>query len=156
MLLRSLGEEEAALQCTDPHPYQDVPSWCNNYVAYAHKMGYTNGISPTEFGPNNVIPPNQFVELMLRSLGYSVAGVDDYTTSLERAYQAGIFTLGEYLTYTSGNFLRADCVYIFYYLLDVPIKGSSTTLGQRLTDAGVFSFYDLLQAKSMVGSARIA
>jgi len=156
MLLRSLGEEEAALACTDTHPYQDVPSWCNNYVAYAHKMGYTNGISPTEFGPNNVIPLNQFVELMLRSLGYSVAGVDDYTTSPERARQAGIFTPGEYFTYTSTDFLRADCVYMFYYLLDVPLKDSYMTLGQRLIQGGAFDYYQLLQAQSMVTSFRIA
>ncbi len=156
MLLRSLGEEEAALQCTDTHPYTDVPEWCDRYVAYAHRMGYTNGVSPTRFAPNSTVTAVQFMEFMLRSTGYSIAGTDDWSRSLERAKEQGVITAGEYTVYTQSDFLRADCAYLFFYLLNTPIKTSGTALSQRLIQAGLFNEAQLYQARAMVKTPRIA
>ena len=43
MLIRMLGEEEAALAYTGAQPFRDVPEWASKYVAYAYGMGYTKG-----------------------------------------------------------------------------------------------------------------
>ncbi|MBQ3378271.1 MAG: S-layer homology domain-containing protein [Clostridia bacterium] len=50
MLIRTLGRESEALDCTYSHPFTDVPSWADRYVAYGYENGLTNGISSTRFG----------------------------------------------------------------------------------------------------------
>ena len=88
-------------------------------------------------------------------LGYSVAGVNDYTSSLERALTGGILTKGEYTALKSGQFLRAHVAYVSYYALDVPVSGENRTLAQRLTAAGVMTAEQLSTAREQAGTLRI-
>ena len=37
MLIRLLGEEDAALSSLAAHPFTDVPAWADRYVAYAYE-----------------------------------------------------------------------------------------------------------------------
>ena len=53
MFLRLIGEEGAALACTQGNPFADTPAWCDRYVAYAYAKGYTKGVAPT--------PPERFI-----------------------------------------------------------------------------------------------
>ena len=70
MLIRLLGEEDAAKSCTDPCPFLDVPDWGKPYAAYAYKKGYTNGVSATAFDPDSKINFVSYVTFLLRALGY--------------------------------------------------------------------------------------
>ena len=155
MFIRILGEEQAALSCSFRHPFNDVPDWLDPYVAWAYQQGYSNGISATQFGTDLPIKAFEYEEFLLRALGYSVAGVHDYTTSLERALEYGALTNGEYTLLTEGQFLRAQVAYTSYYSLDMILSGSQITLAQRLLDSGVFSYQQLIAARSAANSFRL-
>lgn len=156
MFIRILGEEADALSCTYTHPYTDVPDWMDRYVAWAYYHGYTNGVSPTKFGTAQPITAVEYEEFLLRALGYSVAGVHDYYTSLERALELGALTNGEYQLLTGQQFLRAHVAYVSYYTLDMVLSGSQQTLAQHLVDNGLFTPFLLSSARSRVDSLRIS
>lgn len=156
MFLRILGEEEQALAAGGGHPFTDVPGWLDPYVSWAYQRGYANGVAPDLFGCAQAISAIEYEEFLLRALGYSTAGVDDYSTSLERALACGALTAGEYEALRSGGFLRAHVAYISYYALDMPVNGSGNTLAQRLTAAGLMTEEQLGLARSQVNSSRIS
>ena len=155
MFIRILGEENDALACTYKHPFTDVPAWLDRYVAWAWYNGYTNGIGNNKFGSTLTVSSMEYQEFILRALGYSVAGVDDYRTSLERAREYGILTDAEYFLLMDYKFLRAHVAYLSYYNLDTGIAGSHITLAQRLQQQGVFTFQQLIIAREYVSSPRM-
>lgn len=156
MFIRLLGEEEAALACTYDHPFTDVPAWADRYVAWASHRGYTNGVGGGSFGTQQPVSAVEYQEFLLRALGYSVAGVHDYTTALERALEHGALTQAEYQTLEGAAFLRAHVVYLSYYSLDVVRSGSQQTLAQQLCASGVFSAAQLDSARQQVTSPRLS
>lgn len=155
MFIRILGEEADALACTYTHPFTDVPDWADRYVAWAYSRGYSNGVGGNLFGSDLPISAVEYEEFILRALGYSVAGIHDYATSLERAYDHGAITAGEYDQLKNQPFLRAHVAYLSYYTLDMVLSGSQFTLAQHLTTAGVFNPYQLAQARYHVSSSRL-
>ena len=155
MFLRILGEEQQALAYTGSHPFTDVPAWLDRYVAWAYAQGYANGVSPDQFGCEMQLSSVEYEEFLLRALGYSTAGVDDYNTSLERALTCGALTPGEFAMLRNEPFLRAQVAYISYYTLDMPVSGGSQTLAQRLIGAGVMTEAQLASAKAQITSLRL-
>lgn len=155
MFIRILGEEGDALACSYSHPFTDVPEWLDRYAAWAYEKGYSNGIDVTTFGSQKKVSIVEFQEFLLRALGYSVAGVDDYLTSLERALACGALTDIEYITLKDCEFLRAHVAYMCYYNLDTMISGSYITLGQQLQQKGVFTQMQFNQSKTFVNSTRL-
>lgn len=156
MFIRLLGEENAALSCSFDHPFTDVPAWADRYVAWAYHQGYSNGVGGGKFGTQQPVSAVEYQEFLLRALGYSVAGVHDYTTSLDRAYQHGALTDAEYRMLQNGSFLRCQVVYLSYYSLDMVRSGSQQTLAQQLSASGVFSAAQLTSAKQQVSSPRLS
>ena len=155
LFLRILGEEADALACTDGHPFADVPGWLEPYVAWAYRQGYSNGVSAAAFDPDRPISAPEFVELMLRALGYSTAGTDDYASSLERGLECGALTSGEYAALSGSPFLRAHAAYLAYYSLDTLLSGTQQTLAQRMISAGLFTGEQLASARSRVETLRL-
>ena len=156
LFLRLLGEEDAALQYTGGHPFADVPGWLDPYVAWAWEKGYSNGVSAGRFGPGHALSAGQYVELLLRALGYSQAGTDDFHTALERALDGGVLTGGEYEFLQRAPFLRAHAVYLSYYGLDATLQGTGQTLAQRLAAGGLVTEAQLAAARSMVETLRLS
>lgn len=155
MFIRLLGEESDAVACTYTHPFADVPAWLDRYVAWAYQRGYANGVAPTRFAPANPLSAVEYQEFLLRALGYSIAGVHDYSTSLERALDCGALTNGEYVLLTSQPFSRAHVAYVSYYSLETTVSGSRQTLAQRLEEARFFTETQLNDAKGLVNSQRV-
>lgn len=156
MFLRILGEEDQALAYTGGHPFTDVPGWLERYVAWAYAKGYANGVAADRFGCQQKISAVEYEEFLLRAMGYSVAGVDDYTTSLVRALNCGALTGGEYAMLQDHAFLRAHVAYLSYFSLDVPTGGSGETLAQRLTAAGAVTGEQLASARAQADLLRIS
>lgn len=156
MFIRLLGEENAALSCSYEHPFTDVPTWADRYVAWAWHQGYSNGVGGGKFGTQQPVSASEYQEFLLRALGYSVAGVHDYTTSLDRAYKHGALTSAEYQMLQTSSFLRCQTVYLSYYSLDMVRSGSQQTLAQQLSSAGVFSAAQLTSARQLVTSPRLS
>lgn len=155
MFIRILGEEDDALACTYTHPFTDVPTWLDRYAAWAYAKGYANGVGNNMFGSQQKITIVEFQEFLLRALGYSIAGVDDYLTSLERALACGALTDVEYITLKDCDFRRAHVAYMCYYNLDTMISGKYFTLGQQLQQQGVFTPAQYNQSKTFVNSTRL-
>lgn len=154
MFLRLLGEEERALAWEGSHPFADVPKWLDRYVAWACARGYANGVAADRFGCEQKISAAEYEEFLLRALGYSTAGVDDYRTSLERALACGALSEGEYAMLREQKFLRAHVAYMSYYALDVPVNGGET-LGRKLTAAGVMTAEQWDAAREQADSLRV-
>lgn len=155
MLIRLLGEEDAALACTAEQPFSDVPDWASRYVAYAAEMGYTNGIGGGQFGTTRKVVAVEYVEFVLRALGYSSTAQTDISDALERARDARVITEGEQALLQEETFLRADVAYLSYYALECPLAGTGITLHEKLQTAGVFTPGQYESAKAQVGSARL-
>lgn len=154
MFLRLLGEEEQALAWEGSHPFTDVPGWLDRYVAWAYAQGYANGVAADRFGCEVKMSAVEYEEFLLRALGYSTAGVDDYRTSLERALERGALSEGECAMLREQGFLRAHVAYLSYYALDVPVNGGET-LARKLTAAGVMTSKQLDAARKQVNSLRV-
>ena len=157
MFIRVLGEEQAALSWTGATPFTDIAhgSLSEHYVGYALEKGYTNGYTKTLFKPDQAVTANQYVEFMLRALGYSSSANTDLSNTLTRAQNAGVLTGGESAMLQSGTFLRAHLVYVSYYALDASLSGSAQTLRSKLLAAGVFTQSDANKAAALVSSARL-
>lgn len=156
MLIRLLGEEEAALACTAEQPFSDVPDWCARYVAYAYEKGYSNGVGGGRFGTNEPASAVIYTEFILRALGYSSTAQTDISDSPERALAAGIVTNGECAALRTGTFLRADVVYLSWYALSAARSGADEALHTALERAGVFSAESYTAAAALVTSERMA
>lgn len=156
MFLRLLGEEADALAFAGTHPFTDVPGWLSPYVAWAWQRGYTSGVAADRFGSSQPVTAVEYEEFLLRALGYSAAGVDDYTTSLERALGFGALTPGEYDMLREEVFLRAHAAYVSYYSLDMPLNGGTETLAQHLIAAGRMTEAQLETARAQINFSRIS
>ena len=156
MFLRLLGEESDALASNGAHPFTDVPGWLSPYVAWAWQKGYTSGVAADRFGSDQPVSAVEYEEFLLRALGYSTAGVDDYTTSLERALGLGALTQGEYTMLRETAFLRAHAAYVSWYSLDMPLNGGGETLAQRLTAANRITEEQLEAARAQINFSRIS
>lgn len=156
MFIRVLGEENAALAWSGTTPFTDIApgSQAAQYVGYAYEKGYTNGYTATTFKPSLSITANQYVEFMLRALGYSSSGNTNLSDTLDRACASGVLTATEAASLRSGTFLRADLVYISYYALDAAVSGSGMTLGSVLLSKGVFTQQEWSAARAMVTGSR--
>lgn len=156
MFIRVLGEEDAALSWSGSTPFTDIVpgTQAAQYVGYAYEKGYTNGYTATTFQPSLSITANQYVEFMLRALGYSSSGNTNLSDTLDRACTSGVLTATEAASLRSSTFLRADLVYVSYYALDAVVSGSTTTLGNVLLNKGVFTQQEWTTARAMVTSSR--
>lgn len=135
MLVRMLGKEEAALNCTDSHPFTDVDVWADRYIAYAYANGLTNGISETTFGGSQNINAQQYITLLLRSLGYDDSK-GDFTFKNALSFSDSIGLTEK--KYSLGNtFLRGDIVWLSCGALFQPIKDSGVHLVKQLNIDGV-------------------
>lgn len=156
MFIRVLGEEDAALAYTGPMPFTDVAagSQSEKYVGYAYSKGYTNGYSATTFRPSQTVTAGQYMEFMLRALGYSSAANTDLSGTLDNAYANGVVTSGELTALQSGTFLRADLVYVSYYALDATMAGTGITLRDTLMNKGTFTSAQVSAAAALVPGGR--
>lgn len=156
MFIRILGEEEEALTWTGTMPFSDIAagSLAEKYVGYAYERGYTNGYGSV-FRPSRAVSASQYMEFILRAMGYSSAANTNLSDALERAQAAGILTAGEADILRSDHFLRADLAYVSYYALEAPLPDGGQTLGELLMEKGVFTEEDWDAARDLVPGWRL-
>lgn len=125
MLIRMMGEETAAKNCTYKNPFNDVPSWADRYTAWAYAKKYTSGTSATTFSPNDKITAVQYLTFMLRALGYG--GETTLQNAVAKATEVGLIPANTYVDATVP-FLRADMVHISYFALQTKENTTGTPL----------------------------
>lgn len=136
MLIRLLGEEEAALACTAEHPFTDVPTWANSYVAYAYEKKYTNGTGNNTFGSDDKLLGKAYVTFVLRALGYNDAADDfSYNSALTFGAELGLIEAGQ----CEGELYRDDTALVSYNALRTTLKDSDTKLAEKLMNDGVLT-----------------
>ncbi len=138
MFIRLLGEEDDALAFSGTHPFTDVDSWADCYVAYAYSMGYTRGISDTLFGASNPVAAADYMTFLMRALGYSENSDFTWKTAVDDAVSLGLINSVE-AGVISGSFLRSHVAYISYYALYAAMADGETALLQKLMDDGAVS-----------------
>lgn len=132
MLIRLLGEEEEALASRESHPFTDVPSWADRYVAYAYARGYANGVGETAFGAGETAACEHYLTFVLRALGYSDRDGDFvWNAPFAPAERAGI-SLQEI---AQTDFRRGDAALISLRSLNALCKNGGT-LGGLLVEKG--------------------
>ena len=157
MLIRLLGEEEAALNYTGPCPFTDVSGNSAKYAAYAYSKGYTTGTTATTFG-NGPLKANAFLTFTLRALGYDdKAGDFTYATAFLKAAEIGLIAGGECTNQSQGIY-RDVCAQVSHNALVTNVKGGGT-LVDKLIDAGAVDAKKaeasgILKAEPVYGSNR--
>ena len=136
MLIRLMGEDEDAQKCNEVHPFEDVPTWGNGYVAWAYSKGYTTGTSKTQFSPDNSMKANEYFAFILRALGYGKDFIWPY--SIEKARDLEIIPSTAYSN-VNAPFLRTDVVHISYLAMSTKIKGSDECLYEDLSQRSVIN-----------------
>lgn len=150
MLIRLLGEENAALAYTGGSTFTDLTGWPDGirYVCYAQNKGYTNGMTPTQFSQQTPADANMYCTYVLRALGYSDAQGDfTYRAAVDKAIELGLLTAAQYEQLKTTGLLRDHMALISYNALWAPCKGTGQTLGQRLVSAGVLTAQQLSSIK---------
>ncbi len=153
MLIRILGEEQAALAGDSVTPFTDLNIWeqGKNYVAYGWRMKYTNGTGGGTFSPNASGSLEQYLTFVLRSLGYRDG--EDFiwnTTCRDLALRLGLLTAEELTAIDRDGFRRDHVALISYRALYCPLKDGSGTLSDRLCAMGVLSGAMLEQAAAYI------
>jgi len=150
MLIRLLGEEQAALRHSGQTHFTDLTGWPegHKYIAYGADMGYTKGDGTNTFSQYKTADAYMYVTFVLRSLGYSDAAGDFVwnSTSLTLAQQLGLLTAEDVAEIRSTGLMRDHVAKISYNALSVKLKGSSQTLGNKLVGRGVITNAQLQQA----------
>jgi len=144
MLIRLSGNEMNALYPEKElsHPFTDAPDWADAslYMAYGYENKLTNGISETEFAPDERASLQMYVTYVLRALGYK-------DTEAGTVWDNWIF-LGEYAgilpeSVNRENFLRGDAVIISRAALDAKLCDSEITLKETLIENYAISEFAL-------------
>lgn len=140
MLIRLLGEEEAALSYSTSSPFTDVASWAAPYVAYGFEQGYTLGTGESTFSPDTVLNAKSYATFLLRALGYNDSEGDfTWDKALSFSASKNLMTTSSASLLENAVFNRGDMADLSLAALTMPLKGSSQTLAQKLIASGVFT-----------------
>lgn len=137
MLVRAIGKGAEAEVYPKTHPFVDVPAWADGYVSYAYDSGLTKGESDTLFAAESTASAEMYLTFILRALGYSDGDEGDFTWDAPWALGALCGILPAQVDIT--EFLRADVVDVTCATLFACIKGTQTTLYERLVSEDVFT-----------------
>ena len=157
MFLRLMGMEQEALACRDSIPFTDVPQghWAYGYVAYAARLGLTNGTSATTFEPDAPITAKHYLTFLLRALHYEEGKAFAYETSEADAVTLGLFTAPEIQSVREGSLRRFQMVYLSYYGLYAQDDASGLTLLERLLREGTVTEDAVYRGIASVKSPRM-
>jgi len=131
MLVRLLG---ATTLDTKPI-FDDVSEdhWANPYISYCYKNKIVNGTSETTFTPEREMTCEEYLTLILRSLGYANVSPD---TAVTAAAGHGLLT-SEKLNEIAEKeaFKRDDMVHISYNSLNIKGANNKTILDNLLAES---------------------
>jgi len=147
MFVKLLGAESEALENNYPHPFEDVPEWGSPFVGYLYKMGFTSGISDTEFGSNDKMQAKSYMTFLLRALDYDDQSGDfSWNDAIAKSKSINMIDADLEADLNSQVFLRDHLAKISLDALKTQMKDKETTLVRDLVDNNVISevlAYDL-------------
>ena len=137
MLVRLLGTEEEALRAVhDTCAFEDVKEhWSKPYVLYCFEHNITKGTGKDTYSPDDKMSGEEFISLVLRSLGYENVNPDNADIAASKFCLAESQKIKEILT---GEFVRDKMVFVAYQALLVK-DTEGTALIDRLIEMNVIS-----------------
>ena len=110
LLIRAIGLDDQTVNYPVSQ-FSDIASdnWASPYAALAKAEGITNGISETEFAPDDRVTAEQFATFTLRAAGENNF---DYTQGIQILIDRGVITEEE--SETMDLFTRGDMAKIIY------------------------------------------
>jgi len=133
----AMTADEMATQLAKIVDADDITAWAKPYAAYAVKNGLTNGIDANilpnvKFGAQLPLSGKEFINFVLKIMGYQVAW-DDVLT---KAAEIGMLSAGDAVKFgTMAELNRDAAVGIMFSALSGKTS-SGVTLAQRLVDQG--------------------
>lgn len=159
MMVRMLGKEEIVnYQQTKSMKLRSIPNWAEPYVSYLQNNNYLNFLSKYSLNVETPISCEDYVKLMLLSLGYKEN--IDFTENnvMQFCINKGILSTEEAARLSGTNLIRQDAFYITYLTLKSKVAGSneyavhklardnfSVRMGLKTFDGGKFYDANLLQ-----------
>ena len=135
MLVRLLGQEDAAQHSDFATPFTDVPAWAAPYVGWLYENELTVGVSGTRFGTTLDCSAQQYATFLLRALGYADGDAYTYEEALDFAREQGVI---DAVNCDTENFLRDHVVAMSYTALSRPTEdGTDTLLGALILRGSV-------------------
>ena len=130
MLTRLLGQTSFVLNsATDTKIiFEDIPGehWANPYISYCYENKIVNGTSETTFTPEREMTCEEYLTLILRSLGYTNVNPDNAGIA---AAEYGLLTSKKLNDIAEKEvFLRDDMVHISYNALNIKSSSGKTIL----------------------------
>lgn len=132
MLVRLLGEEDAAKAQTYEIPFTDVPGWAAPYIGWLYENKLTVGMSSTKFGTREICNAQQYATFLLRALGYEDGDGYTYATALDYARTLGVV---DAVNCDTERFVRDHVVAMSYTALSRPTQDGDILL-EDLADRG--------------------
>lgn len=136
MLVRLLGEEDAAMADTYDTPFTDVPNWAAPYVGWLYENKLTVGVSDSKFGTRDTCSAQQYATFLLRALGYEDGNGYTYKTALDYAKTLGVI---DAVNCDINSFLRDHVVAMSYTALSRPTEDGTDMLLEALVQRGSVS-----------------
>lgn len=138
MLVRLLGQENAAKQSTYTAPFTDLTDWQKPYVQYLYDHQLTTGSGNNTFNPDEACSAQMYTTFLLRALGYQDSNNTDfsYANALSFAEEKGLI---DFLNCDTDNFLRDHVAAMSLTALHMPVKGEEENLLNQLISSGAVS-----------------
>lgn len=136
MLVRLLGEEDAAMAGNYDVPFTDVPDWAAPYIGWLYENKLTVGVSDTKFGTRDTCSAQQYATFLLRALGYEDGNGYTYKTALDYAETLGVI---DEVNCDTDSFLRDHVVAMSYTALSRPTADGTDMLLEALVERGSVS-----------------
>ncbi|MDO5784452.1 MAG: RICIN domain-containing protein [Eubacteriales bacterium] len=133
LFLALLGEQDKANATQYSYTFTDVADWFGNYAGYGVYQHYTSGLSEKHFGAQDAITAQQYMAFVLRALGYTDF---NWTESINKAVEIGLCTQQQADHWTNDTFRRQELMEISYLALSARMRGSESTLADKLIAAG--------------------
>jgi Lysophospholipase L1 and related esterases len=132
MMVRMLGNQDNRNDAYK-YPFKDVPDWASAYIGFLYSNNYIKGLDENNFGSNTPISPNEYLVLMLRSLGYAENKDFTYDKVFEFCGKINLITADDYKRLLNSKFTRKDAFYITYRTLISKLPDSSEFMIQKLS-----------------------
>lgn len=130
-----LGERDDANNGGYSYTFKDVADWFANFAGYGVYRSYSAGYNATTFGANDTVTVQQYMTFILRALGYDT---NDFTWSeaTNKAVEIGLCTQSQANKWVNNSFRRQEIMEISYLALSTKLKGSESTLADKLIASG--------------------
>jgi hypothetical protein len=136
MLIKLLGAESEVVKMDNTESiFSDVPHWGSIYINYAYINKLADCYSSSYFGANEPLSLNEYLNFILRVLGYNdINGDYIQSEAYVKGLDLGLINEDEMNEIDQDTFTWGDMIKITYNVLSMFLKDQNITLRDKLAD----------------------